>query len=228
MDLARFARKAWKPIVEEGDGPVGVSKYSGIPWLAPGEAWPACKNCGKPMQLFLQLDLATIPGELSGQFGQGLIQLFYCTSSKPLCEDECESYFGNTQAMCVRLVPGGTPTGSPQANPVAKAFDASRIVRWEAQPEEVPTITELAELGVDAGEEEPPNMAPLGDKLGGWPHWIQGVEYGKCDKCGEAMRLVYQVDSEDVLPHMFGDSGCGHITQCPKHKEELSFGWACF
>jgi hypothetical protein len=26
---------------------------------------------------------------------------------------------------------------------------------------------------------------------------------------------------------MFGDSGIGHITQCPEHKEVLAFGWAC-
>ncbi len=187
MDLARFARKAWKPVVEEGDGAVTASKYSGIPWLAPGEAWPGCKNCGKPMQLFLQLDLDAIPRELRGQHGQGLIQLFYCTSSKPNCEDACESYFGNTKAMCVRLVRPGPQCGSPKSSPVAEAFDAAQILRWEALPDEVPTHVELGELGVDTSglPDELPGMAAPGDKIGGWPHWIQGVEYGTCGVCGK-------------------------------------------
>jgi hypothetical protein len=41
------------------------------------------------------------------------------------------------------------------------------------------------------------------------------------------MRLVFQVDSEDNVPHMFGDAGIGHLTQCPDHKDVLGFGWAC-
>jgi hypothetical protein len=38
---------------------------------------------------------------------------------------------------------------------------------------------------------------------------------------------VFQVDSEDSIPFMFGDTGCGHITQCPEHQEVVAFGWAC-
>lgn len=65
------------------------------------------------------------------------------------------------------------------------------------------------------------------DKLGGWPAWVQGVEYPSCPRCGKRMVLVFQVDSEDNVPFMFGDIGCGHVTQCPKHKEVVAFGWAC-
>jgi hypothetical protein len=39
------------------------------------------------------------------------------------------------------------------------------------------------------------------------------------------MQLVFQ-HTGDKLPFMFGDSGIGHITQCPEHKEFLAFGWA--
>jgi hypothetical protein len=42
------------------------------------------------------------------------------------------------------------------------------------------------------------------------------------------MGHVFQVDSEDHVPFMFGDAGCGHVTQCPDHKEVVAFGWACF
>jgi hypothetical protein len=42
------------------------------------------------------------------------------------------------------------------------------------------------------------------------------------------MARVFQVDSDHNVPFMFGDAGCGHITQCPAHKDVVAFGWACF
>jgi hypothetical protein len=66
-----------------------------------------------------------------------------------------------------------------------------------------------------------------GDKLGGWPNWVQGAEYPKCPKCGTEMAFLMQIDSEDNVPYMFGDLGTGHITQCPTHRHVVAFGWAC-
>ena len=66
-----------------------------------------------------------------------------------------------------------------------------------------------------------------GDKLGGWPRWIQGVEYPACPECGAEMVLVMQIDSEGNVPYMFGDCGVGHITQCPTHHHVVTFAWAC-
>ena len=78
----------------------------------------------------------------------------------------------------------------------------------------------------DCPAEEIASSEP-GDKLAGWPAWVQGVEYPNCPRCGRRMAHVFQVDSEDHVPFMFGDAGCGHITQCPEHKEVVAFGWAC-
>jgi hypothetical protein len=95
------------------------------------------------------------------------------------------------------------------------------------------TRLECAELGLsfdninDDELAENLAMAQSGDKLGGWPYWVQNVEYPSCPTCGERMRLVFQIDSEDNVPFMFGDTGCGHITQCPAHKDVVAFGWAC-
>jgi uncharacterized protein YwqG len=66
------------------------------------------------------------------------------------------------------------------------------------------------------------------DKLLGWPYWVQSLEYPECPDCGKEMSLVFQIDSEDNLPYMFGDCGCGHITQCKDHPERLAFAWACY
>jgi uncharacterized protein YwqG len=66
-----------------------------------------------------------------------------------------------------------------------------------------------------------------GDKLLGWPAWIQGIEYPECPDCGDSMKLIFQIDSEDNLDYMFGDVGCAHITQCEKHPHRLAIAWAC-
>jgi uncharacterized protein YwqG len=71
------------------------------------------------------------------------------------------------------------------------------------------------------------SIAKNGDKLGGWPYWIQGAEYPDCPECGARMEVVFQLDSNNNLPFMFGDVGCGHITQCPRHKDVVTFAWAC-
>ena len=66
-----------------------------------------------------------------------------------------------------------------------------------------------------------------GDKLLGWPAWVQGIEYPECPVCSDSMKFIFQIDSEDNLDYMFGDVGCAHITQCEKHPERLAIAWAC-
>jgi hypothetical protein len=71
-------RTAWLPA--EAPAPRGHdqprSKTGGLPLLLAGEAWPRCGYCGRPMRLLLQLDTAQLPPD--GDFGEGLVQLFYC------------------------------------------------------------------------------------------------------------------------------------------------------
>jgi hypothetical protein len=101
------------------------------------------------------------------------------------------------------------------------------VVGWIPVPD-LPDFFEMEALGVDVGEpsdEETP-FPYAGEKLGGWPRWVQGIEYPSCPGCGTRMELILQVDSERTLPTMFGDMGIGHLSQCPTHPEVLGFGWA--
>jgi uncharacterized protein YwqG len=67
-----------------------------------------------------------------------------------------------------------------------------------------------------------------GDKLGGWPFWIQEVEYHHCRRCRSMMTSgIFQLQSEDNIPFWFGRAGIGWILQCPKHKDILTFTWQC-
>jgi uncharacterized protein YwqG len=222
--LEHLKRPAWKPVVRDGDGEPTSSKFSGSAWLPPGEAWPTCPNCGEPMQLFVQLNAATLPVTA---LGEGLLQLFYCTSDEPLCEDDCEAYSPFSRSVLARRIDlaGGGRAGEPPAG----AFPAKHIAAWE-QVDEYPNWEECSQNGVELTEAEESLLdgIPLdGDKLLGWPRWIQGVEYPECTECGEPMTLVFQIDSEDNLPYMFGDVGTGHLTRCPAHPDIMSFHWAC-
>jgi uncharacterized protein YwqG len=248
---AKHRRPAWKPVVEDGDGPVTGSKFSGMPWIGADSPWPECGACGTPLQLFLQLDLGDLPEELGRPFGDGPLQLFYC------CEDECQGYGGwepfADDLSRVRVV---HPVGRGQDSRVPQRpgyFPAKRIVGWERfidlpKPVEHEELglkyqydhkrgavrVECLELGLvfdsvpSRGLAERIANSRLGDKLAGWPAWIQWVEYPSCPRCGRRMALVFQVDSDGNVPFMFGDAGCGHITQCPEHKDVVAFGWACF
>ena len=102
---------------------------------------------------------------------------------------------------------------------------------WTKSPD-YPNWEELNLLGNALTDEEADTMGEQDfprtrDKLLGWPAWIQGVEYPSCPECEQPMEFLFQVDSEQNLPYMFGDAGIGHITQCSIHKHRLAFGWAC-
>ena len=71
----KHARSAWRPVTQLGEGDVASSRFGGRPALLPGEPWPACKACGSPQTLFLQLDLDDLP-EGSPDFGGGVLGVF--------------------------------------------------------------------------------------------------------------------------------------------------------
>lgn len=233
-EAASLRRTGWRSVVEERSCGPTESKFSGRPWLAAGEEWPCCPNCARPMQLFVQLDLASLPAPERERLGsEGLIQLFYCTSSRPLCEVDCQAFFPFAESELARWIEAPGEEVNLEAVGPEAPFPALAIVGWE--PVEDFPLGEEADylLGVEYTEQERRHLeeigAPVGgDKLGGWPLWVQGPEYPSCPRCDEAMELVFQIDSEDNLPYAFGDSGVGHLTRCRQHPDVLAFGWACY
>ncbi|WP_276307800.1 DUF1963 domain-containing protein [Stenotrophobium rhamnosiphilum] len=213
------------------DGPLNASKFSGAPFLPSGSKWPACQNCGKPMQLFLQLNPSELPEQVTSPWGEGLLQFFYCTNSEPLCEVDCEAFFPFSKSTLLRIVSAEGKSEAVDSSAVLNGFPPKLIVGWKVD-HDLPNWEELRSLGVELTDEESEELSEKGfprsgEKLLGWPAWVQGVEYPQCPECGSQMRLVFQIDSSGHLPYMFGDVGCGHISQCAIHPSNLAFGWAC-
>lgn len=213
------------------------SKLAGRPFLLEGESWPTCPNCSKPMALFVQLDTATLPKECP-PYGEGLIQLFYCQTRDPLCEVDCEAYAPFSRCILARSIPpsaaGSTaPLDLAERDEIDRAQgvrEAQIIIDWK-RIDDLPGYEELDEDDLswdDRGDTVHELERPIaGEKLAGWPLWIQSPEHPPCPRCKEPMQLVFQIDSNDLLGVQFGDLGCGHLTQCPTHKDILTFGWAC-
>jgi uncharacterized protein YwqG len=239
-------RTAWHPQVRLDDPAPSISSFSGIPLLQQGEDWPTCKCCDAPTELILQLDLASLP---INRHGHGILQLFYCVTGD-LCDRGWEP-FANHTSQCRVIQTQECRAASTNLN----RFPAKTIEGWAAFADQ-PDSAEHERLGIKidyhfrdvpfqpmelwcpeldlhfVGAEfinslEVSVNATDGDKLGGWPSWVQGVEYPRCPECGSEMQLVFQIDSEDNVPYMFGDCGIGHITQCPRHHQVVAFGWSC-
>lgn len=244
---AQHARRAWMPMTVDEDGSRVTSKFSGVPWIGTNEPWPSCCGCHSLMPFFLQLNISELPEPARAGLGSGLIQLFYCID----CDGGWEPF---SEVSLVRMVPEALLSEAKMQLDREPEFPARRIEAWE-EIVDYPHPEEHEDLGLsydydfhakptririecqdpafvadgitDVELAEKISLSEAGDKLGGWPNWIQSVEYPLCPLCKQKMRFVFQVDSECNLPFMFGDLGTGHITQCPTHVDTLAFGWAC-
>lgn len=231
--LQPYKRLAWFPETRENVVDPMCSKFSGIPAISKKEAWPCCKNCDEPMQLFLQLNSDELPESEKNLFGDGILQVFYCTNWDKECEVNCEAFFPFSKSTLLRIVNYKIDDiVALKENPVKEVFPEKQIIGWNSK-EDYPNWEELESLGIELSDEQSDLLCDMDyplpqDKLLGWPYWVQGVEYPDCPECKKPMKLIFQIDSEDNLPYMFGDSGCAHVTQCETHKDKLAIAWACY
>jgi uncharacterized protein YwqG len=231
--IAPFKKTAWLPVVKRKTGSVFNSKFSGIPLLDENEAWPCCGHCQQPIQLFVQLNADDLPVEAGKVFGDGILQVFYCTNAEKNCECECEAYAPFAKSTLLRIIePAKITAKLLTVSLVLDAFPEKVIVDWQAA-DDYPNYEELDDLGVEISDDDAETLYEQdycpkeGDKLLGWAAWVQGVEYPDCPDCGERMKYIFQIDSDDNLDYMFGDVGCAHISQCELHPEQLAMAWAC-
>jgi hypothetical protein len=154
-----FKRTAWKPITVKGDSDLAVSKFAGKPWINPGDSYPMCEYCQTPLRFFLQLNLSQLPESLERQFGDGLLQLFYCTNRESDC-DGCDIF------LIKNIQPTETPLQYEMPDIVFDSmsaliegeFPAKQITSWQAMDDypntydNQPLIEFLDEFGFDEAE----------------------------------------------------------------------------
>ncbi len=230
----------------------GQSHFGGAPLIGPAAPLPACELCGGTPTLFLQLDSRDLPTENLG-FEVGILQLFHCLH----CNENWDAGTAFNKASQIRICPDDRLSPAPIAlelrmpcrmisgweafNDYPHPQDHAPLgvdLRYDFDLRQIELVCQQYDvhfkgLSMDDVDEddlelaEAISMAAHGDKLGGWPHWVQSRDYPSCPKCDQEMQLFFQLDSVCNLDFMFGDAGCAHITQCPVHRDEFAFAWAC-
>jgi uncharacterized protein YwqG len=246
--VKQHQRTAWTPVIETRKGKPIDSKIGGVPYLLPNEEWPLCRSCHEPLTFFLQLNSTQLKKPI---FGQGLLQVFYCTNEDSFQPFDQSHFLRLLRGTESPLNPSDERENPTPLNPSDERKDMwetkplrrkggyggtksphpteNVIVDWK-QTDDYPSNIELTEMGIDLSDFEDQMLCatnfPLhGDKLSGWPAWVQGVEYPICPECKQQMTMIFQLDSNYGLDYMFGDTGCAHITQCSNHPNSLAMGW---
>ncbi|WP_300523539.1 DUF1963 domain-containing protein [Alcanivorax sp.] len=231
LKLAPLSRTAWRPRIGPAV-PGARSKFGGLPLLRPDESWPCCGHCHQPMQLFVQLDSGDLPADAGQPFGDGVLQVFYCTNMEEECEVFCQAHLPFSEASLSRVIPrdqtqgfDALPVTIPDAFPEQSLTGWSRHNDFPDQQETVAINDDLPDGTLALLHAHRP--APrAGDKLLGWPHWVQNVDYPTCPCCQKNMNFVMQLDSTDTLPFWFGDYGCAYVFQCENHPEVMTMTWS--
>jgi len=191
----------------------------------------------------VQIALAATPAPLRARFGEGLLQVFYCTATTPRhCEVADESYRPFTRAQLARRVdPGTTPGRAQVARPeslgaferhgVRHVFEPRRITGWDPIGD-YPSLAELGAMGVSLGEGGAAAHAAVahdGDKLGGWGAWLfHDPAEPCCPRCRAPLREpLLQLRSGGACPYVWGDLGTAWLTTCANHPDVVAFFWEC-
>lgn len=228
-ELEPYKRIAYVPITKQVKPQFcEASKIGGLPYLNADNPWPICPNCSQHMALFLQINRPELPIDPK----PGILQLFYCIGDdKTHCESDLEAWEPFSKGSVVRLVEySGTSLQEDVESDLV--LSEKRILSWDEKAD-YPHLEESMGLGHEMDDdlyeymETREGLATEGDKLYGWPYWVQGEEYPNDRETETQMELFFQLDSEVNLDFMFGDCGVGHVTISPDNEKEMAFAWAC-
>ena len=251
------SRVAYRPITTPTTDGQNRSQFGGIPSLAIDDDWPQCGRCSNQMTLLLQLDLTALPVEHphlnsgllqvfycaytnfeENQFCDDSQAFSPCHKLRVIANENLSLFDGDAPAM---TFPTAQIQGWRSFTDYPSSVEHERLgLRYEYDFESHQSKTDVhwdagdvhftgvvCANDADSGLAEAIAHAASKDKLFGWPMWIQNVDYPSCPKCQRAMTYFFQIDSQNNLPYMFGDVGCGHISYCQNHPDVLAFSWAC-
>ncbi len=210
------------------------SKIGGSPVGFPEGLWPKCKQCHRPMDFLLQLDLAA-PVRLSQKFA--FMYMFMCHGylDRPGGR-ACQTYYpwGANKLVLLEQLPNQNLTRNlgvqvwPEftldfvSKKSACEIDNEQDERGRASLEALKRAALGSTIHFEAADNRPQTV-----QLGGEPNWIQNEETPVCPKCGGATKLLTQVDSEVESPRFlepktdgvwlpFGSGGVAYAFICEK------------
>lgn len=205
--LKKEARKAARPVTEVGDGPPSGSKFGGAPLLTAAAPRPVGR-AGSALPLLAQVDLREHPEPKERQ--PALLQVFFDPDGPPhgvarLIDPEAPAVTDDGPAQPARRITGWS---KPAADHPSRSDDPARP--GPALTDDEQAVLRELNLG--------------GDKLGGWPDWVQDPSYPPCPECRAPMtRLLLQVEGGRHVAVSLGDAGVGYALACPDHPGRVVF-----
>jgi len=186
--LAKAKRKAFRLEQTEASSLLGT-RFGGQPFLTAKHARPTGET---PLALLLQIDLRAAPDKKQQQ--DALLQVFDAPGEHPPirarlvpCPDESES----------------TPDNGPALLEMALGFSRTKT--------DLPARADETEIALDENEEPLlPFLNLGGDKIFGWPDWIQDVDRR------EGERLLLQLVGGGLTRRDFGDAGNVFVFEGPE------------
>jgi hypothetical protein len=212
--------------------PAIASKFGGMPYHEPGETWPGCPTCKKPLSFICQLDLRQTvhPARDDVHF----FTFFYCWDCSPWgFRDEAKGewvvrkYRDPHESKAV-MIP--IPKGVEHASQCLVSFaERLSLPDWEGTRRWCP---DASDLSCQANSEAPWEAYQkaveriVGDQnlascVGGYPRWIQGED------TPDGANLLAQIDSEDQAGIMWGDVGCVYLFLSTGEEPRISLTLQC-
>lgn len=227
--LNKHSKQAYIPVTKTAKAEHSIhSKLGGLPYLSQENDYPKCSNCGRHLQLLVQLNLEDIPENTE----KGLIQLFFCTNPNTGCESKLLSK-NSTTSLCRKVET--TEDIIREFSNHDYVFPEKRITQF-IEHIDYPHSEDYNQLDIELQVPDAiydymlaNNIGTTNDndKLFGYPRWLQSSAFSK-DQNSDDRHLLFQLASNDNLPFMFGDSGIGYLIKITNNNNELSFNWQCF
>lgn len=195
--LEAYSKPTKEMVLTKGDpGSIPKTKISGTPWWPKEKARPQCKH-GHPMSFIMQIALSDIPGMTDKT--ESLYSFHYCDE----CTLDGNMSFGffdkGTGGYDISVFKNTNTTDTDDLGMVADSIVEPYDVEF-CEKQEVPSYPEICDILETQPEDFPqgeddfdeniyPGLIHVAKaKLGGWPAWVQNVEWP------DDMQFISQLD----------------------------------
>lgn len=223
------------------------SKFGGLPYLPNGCEYPLDAE-GKPLFLLAQINFEEVP-ELEGFPQTGILQIFVAETEtyganfeNPIEQDGFRViYFPNFSDLETDLVTDFSFLPKPKYLPLRTASALQFEKKWapvslndfEFENFFGPNFfQQFGDKEDEIAEEYAERFSAMGHKMGGYAFFTQ-YDPREYVAGGKSYRLLLQMDTDDEVDMMWGDSGVANFFITEEDLEKLNFSrvfynWDCY